>query len=74
MGCTNEQSMSIAAKLLGKQNRKACILLNLANYLLTEKDSRKNIIGSENTIRKHFRMYFSITCPLCSIIFDGNSG
>lgn len=47
MGCTNEQSMSIAAKLLGKQNRKACILLNLANYFLTEKDSRKMIIGSE---------------------------
>ena len=34
MNCTNEWSMSTAAKLLGKQNRKAFSLLNLGKAIL----------------------------------------
>lgn len=34
MDCTNELSMSAAAKLLGKQNRKALSLLNLGIAIL----------------------------------------
>lgn len=32
MNCTNEWSMSAAAKLLGKQNRKVFGILNLAHW------------------------------------------
>lgn len=43
MNCTNEWSMSAAAKLLGKQNRKAFSLLNLGNakyfFFFREMDS-----------------------------------
>ena len=79
MNCTNEWSMSAAAKLLGKQNRKAFSLLNLGKAILFvhRKGSYTRLSGQKQSGEKEKLETAEGILVLFigdALLFDGASG